>query len=546
MLRSLRKVYCSAPTHVATDNFAARLEITDARVTDRYNKGKSADDTTRARRKLIVRPYKLTDEVEAFRNLLRHPHDADRAAPRSSWKPESKWRLHLSCAYWLLALLRSPAVKELHRDASPALHDMQSALDNKEDLERLRDVATGAMDWTQYEEGTMVEHDTIKALLEMILSEADALCTTPSMSCKKPCEDWKNEIAKGIAVDEAGNINRPDLYSVWGNTLLPCLLAGDDKQLSPAVMTLIEKSSEGHYLNRFALDGKISPLAFFKGCGWPIYRLHTQLRMAKGLFEICHQEVYSDVPFDYGTWSDVSLPQHAVGRALEAFLKTEYPELKPAPQGELRPVFIHCEGSRCFVDKVTSSKRSPDQVKIALDILSSFVKQKKVDPTQLVMITPYKANVEVINKMRQQPGYENLGSMQPAATVDSFQGREGDIAIIIMGTTKAVGPGFTTDEQRLNVMLSRQKSGLLIFGDINTTGDLKGKGKDKDKGKGKGKGKGGKGKGDTAQRFEVISASGEKHWVKALMLHNVHSKLYEAGRVINILVDKTKGEQTEK
>ncbi|KAH8680355.1 AAA domain-containing protein [Ilyonectria robusta] len=221
-------------------------------------------------------------------------------------------------------------------------------------------------------------------------------------------------------------------------------------------------------------------------------------------------------------------------RALEAFLKTEYPELKPAPQGELKPVIIYCEGSRCFVDKV----------KIALDILSSFVKQKQVDPTQLVMITPYKANVEVINKMRQQPGYENLGSMQPAATVESFQGREGDIAIIIMATTKAVGPGFTTDEQRLNVMLSRQRSGLLIVGDINTTGDLKGKGKDK--GKGKGKGGKGKGKGDTAHRFQVISASGEKHWVKALMLHNVHSKLYEGGRVINIRVDKTKGEQTQK
>lgn len=42
------------------------------------------------------------------------------------------------------------------------------------------------------------------------------------MPCKKPCEAWKNEIAKGIAVDEAGNINHPDLYSVWGNTLLPC------------------------------------------------------------------------------------------------------------------------------------------------------------------------------------------------------------------------------------------------------------------------------------------------------------------------------------
>jgi superfamily I DNA and/or RNA helicase len=53
--------------------------------------------------------------------------------------------------------------------------------------------------------------------------------------------------------------------------------------------------------------------------------------------------------------------------------------------------------------------------------------------------------------------------------------------VVIMGTVQEVGPGFTTDEHRLNVMLSRQKSGLLIFGDINVMAAVD------DKGKGKGK-----------------------------------------------------------
>lgn len=48
-----------------------------------------------------------------------------------------------------------------------------------------------------------------------------------------------------------------------------------------------------------------------------------------------------------------------------------------------------------------------------------------------------------------------LESMEEAATVDSFQGREGDIVVTIMATTQAVGAGFTTDMNRLNVMLSR-------------------------------------------------------------------------------------------
>lgn len=45
--------------------------------------------------------------------------------------------------------------------------------------------------------------------------------------------------------------------------------------------------------------------------------------------------------------------------------------------------------------------------------------------------------------------------MPAAATVDSFQGREADIMVVILGITKEVGPGFTVDKNRLNVMFSR-------------------------------------------------------------------------------------------
>ena len=66
------------------------------------------------------------------------------------------------------------------------------------------------------------------------------------------------------------------MYSVWGNTLLPCIIAGDEKQLPPAVMTDNEKDEAGNYLNRLANDARISPLKFFfKASCWPIYRMRT-------------------------------------------------------------------------------------------------------------------------------------------------------------------------------------------------------------------------------------------------------------------------------
>ncbi|RSM03075.1 hypothetical protein CEP52_007607 [Fusarium oligoseptatum] len=62
----------------------------------------------------------------------------------------------------------------------------------------------------------------------------------------------------------------------------------------------------------------------------PIYCLRTQLRMATGLFELCHAEVYSDLPFQYGPGCDVSLPlilhrSPVGGLPLEEVLRPEAP-----------------------------------------------------------------------------------------------------------------------------------------------------------------------------------------------------------------------------
>ncbi|KAJ3526963.1 hypothetical protein NM208_g10940 [Fusarium decemcellulare] len=72
---------------------------------------------------------------------------------------------------------------------------------------------------------------------------------------------------------------------------------------------------EGNFVNRLGEDGRISPLEFFKGSGWPVYRLRTQLRMAEGQFELCRTTVYSgsDVPYTYGPGSQVSLEAHSIG-----------------------------------------------------------------------------------------------------------------------------------------------------------------------------------------------------------------------------------------
>ncbi|OPB40625.1 hypothetical protein A0O28_0007050 [Trichoderma guizhouense] len=323
---------------------------------------------------------------------------------------------------------------------------MQRDMNSRPEFDRLCDFATGRISWQEYQ-GEAVPKGFITGMLLHIIDQADILCTTPSLSCGLPYRPWK-ERARGIAVDEAGNISRPDFYSAWGNTLLPCLISGDEKQLRPHVTTAYDPDPNDA-INRFAQDALISPLEFFTASGWPIYRLRVQLRMARGLFDTCHRETYSDLPFTYGLRSN--LRDHSIGVELETYLTGRFPGLIPSRVG---------------------AKKNPDQVDNALDLLCDFVRIRGIDASRLAIITPYRANVKLIAGRRKAAAarYALLSAMRPAETVDSSQSCEADIVVAILGTTEAVGPGFTTDEHRFNVMLSRQKSGLLIFGDINVLG----------------------------------------------------------------------------
>ncbi|KAI8677355.1 hypothetical protein NCS56_00625300 [Fusarium sp. Ph1] len=273
MAYSLGKIYATGSTDAVVDNFATRLDCVDTGVTDRMNESKKDDDETRVQYKHVVRGYKIDDEASAFLHLLRFPDDGDKAAPSSFLSGQSEWKMHLSAAYWLLVLLRFPKVRELSLDDSTALHEMRNQIDNDGQLERLRALAAQGIDWHEYEQGAMISKHRLDSLLEEIVRIADIVCTTPSLSAKKPYSTWKRCEAQGIAVDEAACMSRPDLYCVWGNTLLPCLMAGDNKQFPPMVATLQAMDDKGNYYNRFGQHAKISPLVFFMAMGWPTYRL---------------------------------------------------------------------------------------------------------------------------------------------------------------------------------------------------------------------------------------------------------------------------------
>ncbi|KAJ3469368.1 hypothetical protein MRS44_003433 [Fusarium solani] len=190
--------------------------------------------------------------------------------------------------------------------------------------------------------------------------------------------------------------------------------------------------------------------------GWPIYCLRTQLRMARGLFELCHAE-------------------------LEAYLQQKYSDLKPATASTLQPTFVHHASSFYYVNPTTQSKRNMDQ-----------------NPC-FVVISPYKSNVELINRQRKKP--EDKRAISPLSSWGPLGNRS--------------CPGFTADEQWLNVMFSRQKNGLQVVGDIDAAGSLS---KDKKK------------KGNGTQMV-TYGANREAMYARGDALRNMYKAFMDSGRV---------------
>ena len=509
-------ILCSGPTHVSVDNFAERLDRVTRSVVARCNQGKGQAD--RISHSLVIRGYKEKDEMEAFLHLIRTPASGDMASPHRGWKVGSKWKLHLSVAYWVLVLLRSKAVGELHPDDKPALLGLQAKIDADPVMARLRDVATGVMSFAEYN-SKPVERAVIGKYFSAVLEIADFFCTTPAMTSNVVFfRKWKNTNARGVAFDEAANMHRADMFEVWGNSLLPCFIGGDARQLMPTVMTGNEKDSGGNFIHALVRDGRLSAMEILQAHGIPVYRLRVQLRMAEGQFDMMSRLIYEELPFTYAQSCDVANPAFKAGHDVEAFVKKQYPELSSPPAGKLLPVFIHAPGP-VHTDRITGSKRAPSQVTAALSFIDGLVKEKRVRLADIGILTAYSANLALIKRAIKKT-FPSLASMPEASTLDAYQGNEKPIIVAIMGTAHPKpGPGLTTDQRRLCVMLTRQKCALVIIGDFNVGGPYNEDGTAK------------RGKGKQATKFKVETVDGDEVFVVGKKLQGVHGELLRANRV---------------
>lgn len=470
---SLGPVFCTAPANVAVTNFAVRIDKITRQVCLQYNDN-LPESTPRARHRIVLRGYRRDHELAAFKALLKDPRLGDMAAPRFQDRA-APWCLELSVAFWLLVLLRSPAVRDLHKDDKEALHQLQRDIDTRQDWASLRAVATGNITWDEYSNASPSHNQILSTAMDQLVVMADILATTPSLcvSVKEVYNRWWLK-ARAVAIDEAANMDRGDLATAWGNKMLPLLCGGDTEQLPPTVLTNDHcLDASGNVYNQFSNDGQVSAQGFLMASGHLVYRMRLQLRMANGLFDIVGKVIYPSIPVRYAPSCNIDLPEFEIGHRLESFFRERFPELVAPAEGKFAPIFVHCPDTVVKIDHVNGGKQSRDQVHTALNMVSELVKKKSIDASKVVILSPYKSNVELLSTLTQKH-YPELATMSPASTIDGYQGRENDIVFVVMGTkARQPGPGFTKKRSRLNVLLTRQRCGLVIIGDINVVGEMK-------------------------------------------------------------------------
>ncbi len=124
---------------------------------------------------------------------------------------------------------------------------------------------------------------------------------------------------------------------------------------------------------------------------------------------------------------------------------------------------------------------NPGEVLAVMGVLQLLKAGPEMPPPTIAILSPYREQAtrlrERFDEMRRQGLLPNMARFRPVrdavgfvGTVDSFQGSEADIVIVSMvrnnAKTGRSALGFLSDPRRMNVLLSRAKSKLVLVGSM--------------------------------------------------------------------------------
>ncbi|KAL7793693.1 P-loop containing nucleoside triphosphate hydrolase protein [Trichoderma ceciliae] len=273
-----------------------------------------------------------------------------------------------------------------------------------------------------------------------------------------------------VLVEEAGEILEAHVITSLSPSVKQLILIGDHKQLRPKVnnYNLTLEKGEGFDLNVSLFERLIRQ-------GHQFTTLQEQHRSHPDISQFARLLAYEE---------------------LKDIPKTRDREQIRGLQE--RVVFVHHEHAEEQLDSVVdrrdpTSKASKKNVFEAEMVLRTvkYLSQQGYKSENMVVLTPYMGQLSLLRQKLSEindPYLNDLdthelvrsGLMTQAAgkvakaklrlsTVDNYQGEESDIVIVSLARSNKTGDiGFLVARERLVVLLSRARNGIILFGNMNT------------------------------------------------------------------------------
>ena len=278
----------------------------------------------------------------------------------------------------------------------------------------------------------------------VIMRSAHVIFSTVSAGGSPPFSDQSFDIA---IIDEATQLVEASTSIMLHKDLKCLVLAGDNKQLpSTVISTLAESKGYGRSLFDRLLHGK-----------FPSLLLNVQYRMHPAISFWPNNQFYDGkiINGDNVRTKEFSKYWHSI-----------------LPPFSIRDVNGNESRSK------TGSSSNKDEANVIITVLKDLAKlilaqvKSKENPTPVIIgiLSPYKAQCDLLEKMTKQIGPIDKSKMIVICrTIDGFQGQECDIIILTTVRSNQNGSlGFVADCRRLNVAITRPKYSLLLVGNCST------------------------------------------------------------------------------
>lgn len=249
----------------------------------------------------------------------------------------------------------------------------------------------------------------------------------------------RNEAFQIVIIDEASQQTEPLSLIPLTKGCQKAILVGDHVQLRATVRKYAKTLDfDISLFERLYTNGNIP--------GGQLRRvmLDLQYRMHPQICEFPSLEFYGGKLKAHVSCERNSLPEHTF----------PWPKISSSTGDLARCVFVPCSGEE---DVGHQSKGNPTQAQLCKEVYRLVASAS----ASIVILTPYTRQVKMLK--------DCLPSSATVSSIDGFQGQEADVIIYVTVRCNPHGDiGFLNDLRRLNVVLTRARTGLIVIGSLRT------------------------------------------------------------------------------